>query len=117
MLYLAHSLQAGVPLPAKTVAELVDDHAYALVQESLLNPRSAGKAPDERLQDHLRAIVGVLRVASAAFRTTPEVVRWYRSTQLSGFGGRTPREVILSGRAGELLKWLEGERLDEVGDL
>lgn len=71
------------------------------------------KPSDPRLQRYLREAQAVLEEATRLGGGRVAARDWFRHMPLAAFGYRTAEEMVSEGRAGEMLRYLEGvERWD-----
>ncbi|MHC8510076.1 MAG: hypothetical protein ACYYKD_11940 [Rhodospirillales bacterium] len=49
----------------------------------------------------------VLARVGPRFYSQADALEWYRTKQLPGFGGKTPKDLVNQGRGGEIFEYLE----------
>jgi hypothetical protein len=61
----------------------------------------------DRTQRRLREMVEILNKVTPRFGSMLISYAWYRSEPLAGFSGQTPMQLVLSGRASEVLAYVD----------
>ncbi len=61
----------------------------------------------DRTQRRLREMVEILNKVAPRFGSVMMAYAWYRSEPLPGFSGQTPMHLVLSGRADEVLEYID----------
>lgn len=61
----------------------------------------------DRTQRRLREMVEVLNKVAPRFGSSLMAYAWYRSEPLSGFSGQTAMQLVLSGRADDVLEYVD----------
>jgi hypothetical protein len=60
-----------------------------------------------RTQRRLREMVEIINKAEPRFGSALMAYAWYRSEPLSGFSGQTAMQLVRSGRASEVLNYID----------
>ncbi len=61
----------------------------------------------DRTQRRLRQMVEILNKVAPRFGSAMMAYAWYRSEPLAGFSGQTPMQLVLGGRADEVLDYID----------
>lgn len=61
----------------------------------------------DKTQRRLREIVEILNKVEPRFGSALIAYAWYRSEPLPGFSGQTAMQLVLNGRAGEVLDYID----------
>jgi hypothetical protein len=61
----------------------------------------------DKTQRRLREMVEVINKVEPRFASLLIAYAWYRSEPLSGFAGQTAMQLVRSGRAGEVLDYID----------
>lgn len=61
----------------------------------------------DRTQRRLREMVEILNKVAPRFGSMLMAYAWYRSEPLSGFSGQTAMQLVLSGRADDVLEYID----------
>ncbi len=61
----------------------------------------------DKTQRRLRAMVEILNKVEPRFGSALMAYAWYRSEPLSGFSGQTAMQLVLNGRADEVLDYID----------
>ena len=61
----------------------------------------------DKTQRRLREMVEILNKVEPRFGSNLMAYAWYRSEPLSGFSGQTAMQLVLNGRAGEVLDYID----------
>lgn len=61
----------------------------------------------DRTQRRLREMIEILNKAAPRFGSIMMAYAWYRSEPLPGFSGQTPMQLMLNGRAEEVLEYID----------
>ena len=61
----------------------------------------------DKTQRRLREIVEILNKVEPRFGSALIAYAWYRSEPLSGFSGQTAMQLVLDGRAAEILEYID----------
>ncbi|GGB01640.1 XRE family transcriptional regulator [Brucella endophytica] len=61
----------------------------------------------DKTQRRLREMVEILNKVEPRFGSALIAYAWYRSEPLSGFSGQTAMQLVLSGRASEVLDYID----------
>ena len=72
-----------------------------------LQPDDVTAYESGKTQCRLREMVEILSKATPRFGSPLLAYTWYRSEPLSGFSGQTPMDLVLNGRADEILVYLD----------
>jgi hypothetical protein len=61
----------------------------------------------EKTQRRLREMVEIINKVEPRFGTSLMAYAWYRSEPLAGFSGQTPMLLVQTGRANEVLEYID----------
>jgi hypothetical protein len=61
----------------------------------------------DKTQRRLREMVEILNKVAPRFGSIMMAYAWYRSEPLPGFSGQTPMQLVLLGRADEVLEYID----------
>ncbi|ABQ28978.1 MULTISPECIES: MbcA/ParS/Xre antitoxin family protein [Acidiphilium] len=67
----------------------------------------ANRVQSDRTQRRLREMVEILNKSTPRFGSLLMAYAWYRSQPLPGFSGQTPMQLVMHGRANEVLEYLD----------
>lgn len=106
---LVQYVDDGFFAPAKIAA------AFLTTQEDVARTAGLGKDAvqrkdrlrSEKTQRRLREMVEVINKTEPRFGSALMAYAWYRSEPLPGFSGQTPMQLVRSGRADEVLDYLD----------
>ncbi|MDH7793574.1 hypothetical protein [Ochrobactrum sp. AN78] len=65
------------------------------------------RVQSDKTQRRLREMVEVLNKVEPRFGSALMAYAWYRSVPLAGFSGRTAMQLVLNGRASEILDYID----------
>lgn len=106
---LIHYFDDGFFAPAKIAS------AFLTTQEDVARTAGLGKDAVQRkdrlrsdkTQKRLREMVEVINKTEPRFGSALIAYAWYRSEPLPGFSGQTAMQLVRSGRADEVLDYLD----------
>lgn len=78
--------------------------ATGLDRDALAPSEDAGRASTQR---RLRKMLEILDRVIPRFGTPSAAYAWYRAEPLPGFSGSTPMQLVLQGRAAEVVDYVE----------
>jgi hypothetical protein len=91
---------------AKTLRTTSEDVAYSagLGRDAVQRKE---RVRSDRTQRRLREMVEILNKVTPRFGSILMAYAWYRSEPLAGFSGQTPMQLVLSGRARDVLEYID----------
>jgi len=109
MMNLHDFADGGYFVPAKIAKELMT------TSEDVANSAGLGRdavqrkerVTSEKTQRRLREMVEIINKVEPRFGTRLMAYAWYRSEPLSGFAGQTPMLLVQTGRADEVLEYID----------
>jgi Protein of unknown function (DUF2384). len=78
--------------------------AAGLDRDALAPSEDAGRASTQR---RLHEMLEILDRVVPRFGTRSDAYAWYRAEQLPGFSGSTPMQLVLQGRAAEVIDYID----------
>jgi uncharacterized protein (DUF2384 family) len=61
----------------------------------------------DKTQRRLREMVEILNKVTSRFGSIMMAYAWYRSEPLLGFSGQTPMQLVMTGRADDVLEYID----------
>lgn len=106
---LARYADDGIFAPRK-IADILRTTSEEIARTAGLGKdavQRASRLRSDKTQRRLREMVEVLNKVEPRFGSALLAYAWYRSEPLSGFSGHTAMQLVKSGRADEVLEYID----------
>jgi hypothetical protein len=106
---LARYADDGIFAPRK-IADILRTTSEEIARTAGLGKdavQRASRVRSDKTQRRLREMVEVLNKVEPRFGSALLAYAWYRSEPLSGFSGQTAMQLVKSGRADEVLEYID----------
>jgi hypothetical protein len=99
----------GIFVPQKIAKELMTTsedvaHSAGLGRDAVQRKE---RIRSDKTQRRLREMVEILNKVAPRFGSVMIAYAWYRSEPLPGFSGQTAMQLVLKGRADEILEYID----------